>query len=112
MAPTPTPELGGVVSFHTRGYLWHDFFTSSVGTNFLVFGMTDDGPPRRASGEHHPRAKLTDAQVRQMRDDYELNRMTMRAIAAKFEVSWHTTRHLLRYERRPFTRPPELLGDA
>jgi len=107
--------MRGVVSFHTRGYLWSDFFTSSLGTNFLVFWvatMTDDGPPRRASGEAHPRAKLTDAQVRQMRDDYELNHMTMRAIATKFDVSWHTVRHLLRYERRPFTRPPETLGNG
>jgi len=65
-----------------------------------------DDNPRRARGEDHPKARLSDAQVRAMRDDYELNHMTMRAIASKFDVSWHTVRHLLRYERRPFTRMP------
>lgn len=68
--------------------------------------MTSDELPRRARGEEHPRAKLTDAQVRQMRDDYEIHHMTMRAISVKYEVSWHTVRHILRYERRAFTRPP------
>ena len=70
--------------------------------------MTDNQMPRRARGEDHPRAKLTDAQVRQMRDDYEIHHMTMRAIASKYEVSWHTVRHILRYERRAFTQPPAL----
>lgn len=70
--------------------------------------MTSNGDmPRRARGEKHPKAWLTDAQVREMRDDYEIRRLTMRQIAKKFGASWHTVRHLLRYERRPFTRPPE-----
>ena len=71
----------------------------------------DDGLPRRARGEAHPRATLTDAQVRQMRDDYELRHLTMRVISIKFNVSWHTVRHLLRYERRPFTKPMDLDHD-
>ena len=73
--------------------------------------MTDNQMPRRARGEDHPRAKLTDAQVRQMRDDYEIHHMTMRAISVKYEVSWHTVRHILRYERRAFTQPPPLPHD-
>jgi len=61
-------------------------------------------PTRGVSGERHYRAKLTDDDVRRMRDDYELTKLTMRAIAAKWSTSFHTVRHLLRYERRAFTR--------
>jgi DNA invertase Pin-like site-specific DNA recombinase len=60
--------------------------------------------PRRARGEDHPRAKLSDEEVREMRDAYELRGVTMRRIAELWGTSLHTVRHLLRYERRPFTR--------
>jgi DNA invertase Pin-like site-specific DNA recombinase len=60
-------------------------------------------PTRGVSGERHYRAKLTDDDVRRMRDDYELAKLTMRAIAAKWSTSFHTVRHILRYERRAFT---------
>lgn len=60
-------------------------------------------PTRGVSGERHHRAKLTDADVRRMRDDYELTKLTMRAIATKWSTSIHTVRHILRYERRAFT---------
>jgi hypothetical protein len=68
---------------------------------------SNESTPRRARGERHPKAWLTDAQVQEMRDDYEIRHMTMRQIAEKFGASWHTVRHLLRYERRPFARPSE-----
>lgn len=61
-------------------------------------------PTRGVSGERHHRAKLTDVDVRRMRDDYELTKLTMRAIATKWSTSIHTVRHILRYERRAFTR--------
>lgn len=60
------------------------------------------------SGENNPRAVLTDAEVDQLRDLYELDRGKPRAerywtapqLAATFEISLRHVWYLLSYERR------------
>ena len=55
-------------------------------------------------GEGHHRAKLTDEQVRALRDLYELGQdpqlRTAQQIAKHLGLSWHTVRALLGYRRR------------
>lgn len=60
------------------------------------------------SGENNPRAVLSDAEVDQMRDLYEIDRNKPRAerfwtaprLAEKFEVSLRHVWYVLSYERR------------
>lgn len=54
-------------------------------------------------GEDHQNAKLTDADVERIRDLHENDGMTYRALAEKFEVSWHCIGRICRYERRAQT---------
>lgn len=54
-------------------------------------------------GEEHPRAKLTDAEVERIRSLHEDEEMTYKALAEKFEVSWHCIGRICRYERRAQT---------
>lgn len=57
-------------------------------------------------GEDHPRAKLSDAQVEAMRDEYENGlsgegpRIGYRLLAKKYEVSKRTVRNIVHYEKR------------
>ena len=54
-------------------------------------------------GEDHPNAKLTNADVERIRDLHENDGMTYKALAEKFEVSWHCIGRICRYERRAQT---------
>lgn len=54
----------------------------------------------RRVGEDHPRAWLTDQQVREMRDLRERCGWTVPAIAAHFRAAFTTTRAILLYTRR------------
>lgn len=58
-------------------------------------------------GEHHHRAILTDAEVREIRDLAEYRRLTSRAIhdlltnrKPPVRVSYHTVRAVIAYRRR------------
>lgn len=51
-------------------------------------------------GEDHQRAKLTDAQVDEMRDLYEAKAMGYRLLAKRFEVSKRTVRDIVQYKKR------------
>lgn len=57
-------------------------------------------------GEDHPRAKITDAQVESMRDEYEAGlegtgpRIGYRLLAKKYEVSKRTVRDIVHYLKR------------
>lgn len=71
--------------------------------------MNDESGPRRRRGEEHWASKLTDAEVNEIRDDYEKRNMSVAAISLKWKTSFHTIRHLVRYSRRPYTKciPPK-----
>lgn len=57
-------------------------------------------------GEDHPRAKLTNDEVEQIRDEYEDGlaglgpRIGYRLLAKKFKVSKRTIRNIVHYEKR------------
>ena len=54
-------------------------------------------------GETHPNAKLTDAQVDEMRDLRELKGWTYDQLAAHFNVPYITVQKICTYERRAST---------
>ena len=54
----------------------------------------------RYVGESHPKAKLSDADVEQMRDMHERLGLSTRLIARTFNVSRRTVRCILSYENR------------
>lgn len=51
-------------------------------------------------GEHHHRAKLTDAQVRAMRADYVPYVISIRALARKYGCGLSTVRDIVTYATR------------
>lgn len=51
-------------------------------------------------GESHPRAKLSDEKVREMRHDHEKNGMTWGQLACKYNTSYWTVRDIVSYITR------------
>lgn len=51
-------------------------------------------------GESHPKARLTDAQVVEMRRAREDRGVPMKVLALQFSVSYWTVAKICRYERR------------
>lgn len=54
-------------------------------------------------GEDHPRAKLTDAQVDEIRELHEEQGIIPRVLAERFNVSRSCIRQILSYEKRAQT---------
>lgn len=54
-------------------------------------------------GEDHPRARLSDAQVDKIREDYEERGKAIKVMAREYKVSPRTIRRIVRYERRAQT---------
>lgn len=65
--------------------------------NHRLVAVNDDG---LLIGEDHPRAKLTDAQVDEMRDLREDDRWTIPALARRFGVSVSTVHAITTYQSR------------
>lgn len=57
----------------------------------------------RVIGEDHPGAKLTDFEVELIRTLHERDRLSLRVLAAKFEVSKSSVAMICRYSRRAIT---------
>lgn len=53
-----------------------------------------------ASGEKHPKAKLTDAQVAKMRRMYKPRVVGYVTLAEEFGCSWRTVRDIVTYRTR------------
>lgn len=70
-------------------------------TSRKVFIAVDENGLR--IGETHPNAKLTDAQVDEMRDLRELKGWTYDQLAAHFGVPYITVQKICTYERRAST---------
>jgi Mn-dependent DtxR family transcriptional regulator len=54
----------------------------------------------RVFGERHPRARLTDAQVEEIRVLHEQRVATYQQIAERFGVSWHSVASICELRRR------------
>lgn len=67
-----------------------------------IEGVQRHGPPR---GGDHPRAKLTEADVRLVRDAYAAKQMTQCQLAERFGVSRRAIRQILAYETWAFVEP-------
>lgn len=70
-------------------------------TSRKVFIAVDENGLR--IGETHPNAKLTDAQVDEMRDLRELKGWTYDQLAERFNVPYITVQKICTYERRAST---------
>jgi len=66
----------------------------------IVLGYSAEGYP---CGETHPRAKLADAVVWEIRDRYENRKEGIRAIARSVGVEPSTVSRIVRYQRRVAT---------
>ncbi len=60
---------------------------------FHIFNNPQDNPPPRYYGEKHPRAKLTEKQVLEIKELIKTD-LTFRQIAAKYGVSKKTVSHI------------------
>ena len=61
------------------------------------------GPKNSRIGEDHPNAKLTDAQVEEIRDLYDTGKWGYRKLAKRFYVNRWTIRDIVTFRRRACT---------
>jgi len=96
-----------VVTVVTDPQLWAPGFRAQVGhpkpvKRFLAFN--EEGTQR--IGEDHPRAKLSDAEVEAIRDEYEAGldgsgpKIGYRRLAKKWGVTPSTVRNIVTYRKR------------
>tara|TARA_S200002703_G_scaffold160089_1_gene176877 strand:+ start:3512 stop:3742 length:231 start_codon:yes stop_codon:yes gene_type:complete len=57
------------------------------------------------SQENHPRAKVTDQQIHEIRDAHENRDESIQSIADRMDIPFYTVRAWCRYKRRPVLKP-------
>lgn len=65
--------------------------------------MVPRGEKGRPCGESHGKAKYSDQQVDDMRDDYEIKKMRASEICKKYNIPKATASMILAYKRRAVT---------